>query len=453
MRTKNEWVRNILILVIVMILVSIVIAFSHKDAAGCSKKMAATQESSVPDEPVAAPEPMSHDWSLAFDGCNFHLDSPEGFRYPLEDRWSSDGDEWAFEGLKILDTKADSVLLATTGRLFVFKVSAEWGQMRPRLVVLADEVLSYRQEKDGRLFYSDFDQREHVYDWKENPAKKPAPTGEKVVSYRDDNFELEEIEEGKKEFYTIQKSLLEGGRYPKMDVLEYGDPESARFGVIRNTAVGEMTCLHFPKQWKTNANIMQCSIGLAYVAYPDRLATYHYGEMVNEYRLPYSGKWRLLDEITVFASSPEIGCDLDMDGIETTDEVRSAIAHESILLINDTTRESWAFFDGELRLVAKDIQDYDLRLNRSNDSGKITAIFFWMDSVGKVYLVPWEEMLSANFLIGEGAIAISKSDVPGFLVRRDNPIPKRFRGGHYIVSEENWTGTPVPASDVVSSIT
>ena len=444
MRVKNEWVRNILILVIVMIVVSIVVAFSHKDAAGCSEKMSATQECSVPDEPVAAPEPMSHDWSLAFDGSNFYLDSPAGFRYPLENRWSSDGDEWAFEGLEILDTKADSVLLATTGRLFVFKVSAEWGQMRPRLVVLADEVLSYRQEKDGRLFYSDFDQREHVYDWKENPAKKPVPTGEKVVSYRDDNFELEEIEEGKEEFYAIQKSLLKEGRYPKMDVLECGDPESTRYGVIRNTTVEEMTCLHFPKQWKTNANILRCSISFAYVAYPDRLVTYHYGEIVNEYRLPYSGKWRLLDEITVIASR--------MDGIETTDEVRSVIAHESILLINDTTRESWAFFDGELRLVAKDVQDYDLRLNRSNDSGKITAIFFWMNSVGKVYLVPWEEMLSANFLIGEGAIAISKGDVPGFLVRRDNPIPKRFRGGHYIVSEENWTGTPVPASDVVSSV-
>ena len=451
METKKDRNRNMLIAAVAVMITIIVVMFSYKDAAGCPKKMASTQESGVTGEPIAAAEPMSHhDWSFAFDGRNFFLDSPEGFRYPLEDRWLSDGDEWTFEGLRILDTKTDSVLLATTGRLFVFKVSAEWGQMRPRLLVIADEILSYNQN-DGDLFYADFDQNEHVYHWKDNPNENPIPTGKKVITYRDDDFELEEIKEGKEEFYTIQKSLLKEGRYPKMDVLEYGDPESTRYGVMYNTAVGEMTCLHFPKQWKANANIMRCGISLAYVAFEDQVIPYHYGEEVNRYPLPYRGKWRLLDEITEFASSPEIGCDLDMDGIETTDEVRSVIAQESILLINDTTRESWAFFDGELRLIAKDVQDYDLRFNKLDDSGKITAIFLWMDSAGSVLLAPWEEMLSANFLIGEGAIAISKGDVPGFLVRRDSPVPKRFRGGVYIVSEENWTSTLVPASSVASS--
>ncbi|MBR2543703.1 hypothetical protein IKF04_00160 [Candidatus Saccharibacteria bacterium] len=448
METKKERNRNILISVVAVIVTIIVVVFSCKDAEGCPKKMAATQESSVSDEPVSAPEPMSRDWNFDFDGCNFYLNSPEGFRYPLEDRWSSDGDEWTFEGLKILDTKDDSVLLATTGRLFVFKVSAEWGQKRPRLIVLADEVLSYRQEKDGRLFYSDFDQIEHFYDWKENPAKKPAPTGKKVVSYRDDNFEFEEIEEGKEEFYTIQKSLLKEGRYPKMDVFEFTESD----GVMYNKKANATTCIHLPKQWRYNTNTMRKSIGLMYVAYSDRVVTYHFGEIVNDYRLPYSGKWRLINNIADFSCSPEKGFDLDGDDIETVEEIRRAITSESILLMNEQTHESWAFLDSKLKLIAKNVQDYDLRLNGPDESGEFTTILFWMDSEGKVYLSIWEKELSANFLIGKGAIAISKGDVPGFLVRRDNPIPKRFRGGHYIVSEENWTRTLVPASGVASSV-
>ena len=233
-----------------------------------------------------------------------------------------------------------------------------------------------------------------------------------------------------------------------MDVFEFTESD----GVMYNKKANATTCIHLPKQWKYNTNTMRKSIGLMYVAYPDRVVTYHLGEIVNDYRLPYSGKWRLINNIADFSCSPEKGFDLDGDDIETVEEIRRAITSESILLMNEQTHESWAFLDGKLKLIAKNVQDYDLRLNGPDESGEFTTILFWMDSEGKVCLSIWEKELSANFLIGEGAIAISKGDVPGFLVRRDSPVPKRFRGGVYIVSEENWTSTLVPVPGAINSI-
>lgn len=225
----------------------------------------------------------------------------------------------------------------------------------------------------------------------------------------DYNFDLEEIETGKGDFYKFQKYFRGEAERPEIRVYDF-EPDGGFFGIIFNGETGERTSIHLPKPWKLGGAVIDVGISLVYVAHPDKVVTYCLGDVVEEYPLPYSGKWRLLHGITelsrdydVFAGHPN-----------AADEIRGLITSQAILLVEVDKNEAWAILDGKLVQLEEDVQDCCLHLGPEDDTGDRNTAFFWMDSSGMVYIKDWKKQ-RPSILVGDNAIGISKS-IPGFVV-------------------------------------
>ena len=223
------------------------------------------------------------------------------------------------------------------------------------------------------------------------------------------NFDLDEIETGKGDFYKLQKYFRGEAERPEIRVYGF-EPHDAFFGIIFNGETGERTSIHLPKPWKLGGAVIDVGISLVYVAHPDKVVTYCLGDVVEEYPLPYSGKWRLLHGITelsrdydVFAGHPN-----------AADEIRGLITSQAILLVEVDKKEAWAILDGKLVQLEEDVQDCCLHHGPEDDTGDRNTAFFWMDSSGMVYIKDWKKQ-RPSVLVGDNAIGISKS-IPGFVV-------------------------------------
>ena len=361
-----------------------------------------------------------------------HIVGGESTRYyiqpPVGEKFKEDADP--LNGLEVLDVKDSTlVLLGATGRLYAYNTSTRG------LFLLVDGIQSYKyQPEEKKVLFCDANHVEYAYDWGGDPGGKPTPTERRAVSYMDDNFELETIGQGKWEFQSLQRRRL--GHFGVLPARILEDEPSWYYGGIEyNTAVKYYTSLHLPKQWRLNKTIIDIGLNLVYVAHSDKVTTYHYGEVVNEYPLPYVGRWRIIRGVTEFrGKGPGIwGIDADENGIETTAEVRNAIVDESILLVSDDTHEAWAILDGEVRLLAEDVRDYGLHRGRPDWTGDHAVSFYWMDSEEVARELRWKEKDATSVVLGKEAIGISK-DRPGFLVPEDDPRWDVCLGGQYIVT-------------------
>lgn len=247
------------------------------------------------------------------------------------------------------------------------------------------------------------------------------------------NFSLEEIETGKEEFYEFQAYFRGEAERPEIRVYDF-EPDGGFFGIIFNGETGERTSIHLPKPWKLGNDTIDIGIYLAYVAHPDKVVTYCLGDVVEEYPLPYTGKWWLLRGITelseaydVFAGHPN-----------AADEIRGLIASQAILLVEVDKKEAWAILDGELVLLEKDVWDCCLHLGPEDDTGDHATAFFWMDSSGMVYIKDWKKQ-RPSVLVGDNAIGISKS-IPGFVVdESDERHYEKYDGQCVVeVDSEAW---------------
>lgn len=247
------------------------------------------------------------------------------------------------------------------------------------------------------------------------------------------NFGLEEIETGKEEFYEFQAYFRGEAERPETSVYVF-EPDGGFFGIVFNKETGERTSIHLPKPWKLGGAAIDVGISLVYVAHPDKVVTYCLGDVVEEYPLPYTGKWRLLRGITklskdydVFAGHPN-----------AADEIMSLIANQAILLVEVDKKEAWAILDGKLVQLEEDVQDCCLHLGPEDDTGDHATAFFWMDSSKKVYIKDWKKK-KPSVLVGDNAIGVSKS-IPGFVVdESDERHYEKYDGQCVVVvNSEAW---------------
>ena len=333
-----------------------------------------------------------------------------------------EGDEDPFYGLRVLGVKDKSlVILGATGRLYAYNTSTQ------EVLVLIEGIqdLSYDVEKKLLLF-CDADHNEYELEW--TKGVEPVPTGRRIFAYRSNDFTLKEIRRCNWEFKARQRRKL--GKTNLVFTSNFTDEPGWDYcGRVINSATGDHTNLHLPKQWRFNYATMDESHNLIYVAYGDRVVTYHYGEEVNRYPLPYRGNWRLLRGSA--ESVPRV--DVNDDGIESTEEVRNAIISDAVLLVNEDTYEAWAILDGEARLLANDVRDYQLHLGRPDWTGDHATAFFWMNSEGVAHELRWKEKNAKSIILGKGATGISKYR-PGFLVRPEDGRWDHCLGGQYVVT-------------------
>lgn len=247
------------------------------------------------------------------------------------------------------------------------------------------------------------------------------------------NFDLDEIETGKEEFYKFQKYFRGEAERPETSVYDF-EPDGGFFGIIFNGETGERTSIHLPKPWKLGNDTIDIGIYLAYVAHPDKVVTYCLGDVVEEYPLPYTSKWRLLRGITklsrdydIFAGHPN-----------AADEIRGLTKSQAILLVEADKKEAWAILNGKLVQLEEDVQDCCVHLGPEDDTGDHATAFFWMDSSGMVYIKDWKKQ-GASILVGDNAIGISKS-IPGFIVdESDERAYKKYDGQCVVaVNSEAW---------------
>ena len=247
------------------------------------------------------------------------------------------------------------------------------------------------------------------------------------------NFGLEEIETGKEEFYEFQAYFRGEAERPEIDKYDY-EPASSFFGVVFNTETGEATSIHLPKPWKLGGAVIDVGISLAYVAHPDKVVTYCLGDVVEEYSLPYTGKWRLLRGITKLSRD----YDIFTGHPNAADEIRSSITSQAILLVEVDKKEAWAILDGKLVQLEEDVQDCCLHNGPEDDTGDHATAFFWMDSSGMVYIKDWKKQ-RPSVLVGDNAIGISKS-IPGFVVDESDERAYKKSDGQCVVAvnSEAW---------------
>lgn len=249
----------------------------------------------------------------------------------------------------------------------------------------------------------------------------------------DYNFDLDEIETGEEDFYKFQKYFRGEADHPETDTYDY-EPDGGFFGIVFNKETGERTSIHLPKPWKLGGAVIDVGISLAYVAHPDKVVTYCLGDVVEEYPLPYSGKWRLLRGITKLSRD----YDIFAGHHNAADDVRGLIASQAILLVEVDKKEAWAILDGKLVQLEEDVQDCCLHLGPEDDTGDHATAFFWMDSSGMVYIKDWKKQ-RPSVLVGDNAIGISKS-IPGFVVdESDERAYKKYDGQCVVaVNSEAW---------------
>lgn len=247
------------------------------------------------------------------------------------------------------------------------------------------------------------------------------------------NFDLVEIETGKEEFYEFQAYFRGEAERPETSVYDF-EPDGGFFGIIFNGETGERTSIHLPKPWKLGGDAIDIGISLTYVAHPDRVVTYCLGDVVEEYPLPYSGKWRLLRGITELSKDYEIFSRRP----NAADEIRDLIASQAILLVEVNKKEAWAILDGKLVQLEEDVQDCCLHLGPEDDTGDHATAFFWMDSSGMVHIKDWKKQ-RPSVLVGDNAIGISKS-IPGFVVdESDERHYEKYDGQCVVVvNSEAW---------------
>lgn len=249
-------------------------------------------------------------------------------------------------------------------------------------------------------------------------------------AYSGYNFNLVEIETGKEEFYEFQAYFRGEAERPETSVYDF-EPDGGFFGIIFNGETGERTSIHLPKPWKLGGDAIDIGISLTYVAHPDRVVTYCLGDVVEEYPLPYTGKWRLLRGITELSKDYEIFSRRP----NAADEIRDLIASQAILLVEVNKKEAWAILDGELVLLEKDVWDCCLHLGPEDDTGDHATAFFWMDSSKKVYIKDWKKK-KPSILVGDNAIEVSKS-IPGFVVDESDERHYEKYDGQYVVEVDS----------------
>lgn len=321
-------------------------------------------------------------------------------------------------GIYILAQNENKVLMRGGSYIFTYDFQTA------KTNLISDSVLDYKSPVEGECYFTDWDHIERSLDWEHDDAI--AETGNKVISYHNDNFDLFIQEDFEKEFLTIQAALRNGETATEIYANKYSIGNGG--DMYRHSNGDKFANIHLPHAYEYNNNLMSSESGSCWLIEDCKLTLYRFGEEVTCQSLP-DGTWKIINSDMSLAHHYEDGSyisevDTNNDGKSSPEEIHAAITSSHIILMN--VDESAVYvsdhLDEPFKKVFTDVVDYHENFTYDD--------FCWMDSSGNAYRYDWLET-QTNKLMGENAIGFPPrfGDYTTFVVKPDDPRIIRFIEG------------------------
>lgn len=309
-------------------------------------------------------------------------------------------------------------LIEKGSSIFVYDINNK------QMETITKECLRYKYPIKDNFKFIDWEHREFEVEWQKNSQIKE--TGEKVISYWNDNFEVEVIEEFRDNFETMQQALKKG-EVKEEDLKVKYDVDIYPYGSIYRIDDEYMGNIHLPVPIKWNDNIILADHDSCWLVKENTLTLYHYGDIVCSYELP-DGEWKIIEAYIHYHEDPNSSwlkyiIDTDNDNITTAKELRNAITNTNILMLNAKEHSVYTINqNGMVIKICEDVWDYREAYGQ----------FYWMDSDYNAYRVAWMKEMKST-LIGKDVVGISQynDERAGFLVKPDDTRCKYENDGFY----------------------
>ena len=295
--------------------------------------------------------------------------------------FASDDFESSVRVLNMIDKK---FLLRSGAKISVYDVD------KNSYYVITEEAVSFKYPVEDVLYFTNFDHKEFVCRWAE--TSDATKTGQTVIYYWYDSFELDKAEGAQEYFKKIQLSFRDGEtKYSYL--LDYDNAlkiNGHRYGNIHLPCATE----------STNYTISICSwvFDYAWLIEDNSFRQYKYGQVLKDIPLPEKGNWKI---------------------------VNYSVWTDDFLLLNTTTKKAYHLDpNNKFTLLASDVQDY---------YGHPQYHFYWTNSNGDLYKSDWEE--NESNLIASNIVGISK-DQFGFIVKPGDSRVTDFYDGLPVFTDE-----------------
>lgn len=318
-------------------------------------------------------------------------------------------------GIHIIAQDENKVLMCGGSYIFTYDLRMY------KTNLISSSALDYKYSDEGEFYFTDWDHIEYHLDWKLDDTI--TETGNKVIVYRNDNFDLSIQEDFEEEFLAIQAALRSGEATEETYEDKYDIYSSGSMYKVSENKI--FANIHLPHAYAYNRNLIFSDIHSCWLIEGNKLTLYRFGEEVRSISLP-DGTWKIIYSYMSLFSDPTTSLlryiiDTNNDGIESPEEINDALTSFNIMLMNVDESDVYTYsLDKPLNKILTDVVDYR----------EVYGKFYWMDSHGNAYCCDWTED-QTNTLIGKNSIGISPftDEGHGFLVKPDDSRRIYFREG------------------------